>query len=164
MSIDEMRELLAYNDWANGRLVAALERLTTEQSSQTIASSFPSLRETLAHIATAEWFWLHRWLGENPEGAPAWASSGSLAELRPALTGVQSDRAALLERLSDDTLAEPAPYRDPGGTEHRQRLGDQMRHVVNHSTYHRGQAATQLRQLGEVPPGTDLILYLRETG
>jgi uncharacterized damage-inducible protein DinB len=35
-----------------------------------------------------------------------------------------------------------------------------MRHVVNHSSYHRGQTATQLRQLGEVPPGTDLILYL----
>ena len=32
--------------------------------------------------------------------------------------------------------------------------------VVNHSTYHRGQAATQLRQLGQTPPNTDLIAFL----
>jgi uncharacterized damage-inducible protein DinB len=164
MSIEEVRELFAYDDWANARLLEALERLTAEQSGKTVASSFPSLRETLAHMVVAEWFWLHRWLGDNPKEAPAWASGGSLPELRQALTGIQSDRAALLDRLSHEALAEPAPYRDPGGAEHRQRLGDQMRHVVNHSTYHRGQAATQLRQLGEVPPGTDLILYLRETG
>jgi uncharacterized damage-inducible protein DinB len=71
MRIHEIRELCAYNDSANGRLVAALERLTAEQSDQTIASSFLSLRETLAHIAAAEWFWLRRWRGESPVGAPA---------------------------------------------------------------------------------------------
>ena len=37
-----------------------------------------------------------------------------------------------------------------------------MRHVVNHSTYHRGQLATQLRQLGHTPPNTDFIRFLRE--
>ena len=40
-------------------------------------------------------------------------------------------------------------------------LGGLMRHVVNHSTYHRGQVATQLRHLGRTPPTTDLIAYLR---
>jgi len=163
MTVEEARALFAYDDWANGRLVEAVERLTAEQSGKTIASSFPSLRETVAHIVMAEWFWLHRWLGENPTKAPAWESGSSLTEVQKALAGVQSDRGALLDRLSDEALAEPAPYRDKGGGEHHQRLGDQMRHVVNHSTYHRGQAATQLRQLGETPPGTDLILYLRET-
>jgi len=34
--------------------------------------------------------------------------------------------------------------------------------VVNHSTYHRGQVSTQLRQLGLTPPNTDLITYLRQ--
>jgi uncharacterized damage-inducible protein DinB len=33
---------------------------------------------------------------------------------------------------------------------------------VNHGTYHRGQVATLLRQLGVQPPQTDLILYYRE--
>jgi uncharacterized damage-inducible protein DinB len=37
-----------------------------------------------------------------------------------------------------------------------------MRHVVNHSTYHRGQLAMMLRQLGQAPPSTDFTRYLRE--
>jgi uncharacterized damage-inducible protein DinB len=41
-------------------------------------------------------------------------------------------------------------------------LGKLMRHVVNHSTYHRGQLATQLRQLGQTPPNTDFTRFLRE--
>jgi hypothetical protein len=32
-------------------------------------------------------------------------------------------------------------------------------HAVNHSTYHRGQITTLLRQLGAQPVSTDLVLY-----
>jgi uncharacterized damage-inducible protein DinB len=35
-----------------------------------------------------------------------------------------------------------------------------MQHVVNHSTYHRGQVVTMLKQLGVQVPSTDLLLYL----
>jgi hypothetical protein len=41
-------------------------------------------------------------------------------------------------------------------------LGQLMWHAVNHSTHHRGQLATQLRQLGHTPPNTDFTRYLRE--
>jgi uncharacterized damage-inducible protein DinB len=34
-----------------------------------------------------------------------------------------------------------------------------MCHVVNHSTYHRGQLATMLRQLGARPVPTDLLVF-----
>jgi uncharacterized damage-inducible protein DinB len=37
-----------------------------------------------------------------------------------------------------------------------------LQHVVNHSTYHRGQIATMLRQLGTKAIPTDLIAYHRE--
>jgi uncharacterized damage-inducible protein DinB len=36
-----------------------------------------------------------------------------------------------------------------------------LRHVVNHSTYHRGQVTTMLRILGAAAPATDLILFYR---
>lgn len=39
------------------------------------------------------------------------------------------------------------------------RLEDLLRHVVNHSTYHRGQAAFLLRQLGHKALPTDYLLY-----
>lgn len=34
-----------------------------------------------------------------------------------------------------------------------------LRHVVNHSTYHRGQVVTMPRQLGARAPSTDLVVY-----
>jgi uncharacterized damage-inducible protein DinB len=39
-----------------------------------------------------------------------------------------------------------------------------MYHVVNHSTYHRGQVATMLRQLGTRPLPTDLLVFDDEQG
>jgi uncharacterized damage-inducible protein DinB len=38
-----------------------------------------------------------------------------------------------------------------------------MQHVVNHATLHRGQVVGMIRQLGIVPPTTDLLFYLMET-
>jgi uncharacterized damage-inducible protein DinB len=35
-----------------------------------------------------------------------------------------------------------------------------MVNVVNHSTYHRGQVASMLRQLGGKPAATDYVLFL----
>jgi uncharacterized damage-inducible protein DinB len=37
-----------------------------------------------------------------------------------------------------------------------------LHHVANHSTYHRGQITTLLRQLGATPVSTDLIGFYRE--
>jgi uncharacterized damage-inducible protein DinB len=37
-----------------------------------------------------------------------------------------------------------------------------MQHLVNHSTYHRGQVVTMLRQAGVKPVATDLIAFYRE--
>jgi uncharacterized damage-inducible protein DinB len=162
MTVAEARQLFAYDDWANRRLSEALVRLTEEQLGTVVASSHPSLRETFAHIIFAEWIWLRRWLGESPTGAPSWVASQTVNQLQGTLSEVQSDRSGLLERLEDAGLDGLVRFRDTEGDEYTHALGDLMRHVVNHSSYHRGQAATQLRQLGEVPPGTDLVLYLLE--
>jgi len=41
-------------------------------------------------------------------------------------------------------------------------LWTMLQHVANHSTYHRGQITTMLRQLGARAVGTDLIAFYRE--
>jgi uncharacterized damage-inducible protein DinB len=35
-----------------------------------------------------------------------------------------------------------------------------MQHVVNHTTYHRGQVTNFLRQMGLQPAATDFLVYL----
>jgi uncharacterized damage-inducible protein DinB len=43
-----------------------------------------------------------------------------------------------------------------GGVAASGQLGVLIQHAVNHSTFHRGQLATLMRQVGGVPPGSDL--------
>ena len=41
-------------------------------------------------------------------------------------------------------------------------LGHMMQHTANHSSYHRGQVVTLLRQLGKTPEATDFLVFLDE--
>lgn len=161
MTIEEARGLVAYGSWANGLVFAAAEALSEEQLGASAASSFPSVGATLAHIVGAEWVWLRRWLGESPTAVPSWVPKPSLAELKVQLAAVEAERTSLLAGLSDADLGRVVSYRNLAGQAYADELGGLIRHVVNHSTYHRGQVATQLRQLGVTPPNTDLITYLR---
>lgn len=161
MTIDEARELVGYGCWANALMFDAIAGLTEEQFGASVASSFPSVGATLAHLVGAEWVWLRRWLGESPTAVPAWAAKPNLADLKAQLATVEAGRARFLSGLSDTDLDRVVSYRNMAGQSYAEPLGDLIRHVVNHSTYHRGQVATQLRQLGVKPPGTDLIAYLR---
>ena len=161
MTIDEARDLFAYSAWANTRIFDAAEALTAGQAVVTVASSFPSVRGTLAHVVGAEWIWLRRWLGDNPKAAPVWVAEASLPELRAHLAAVGSEREAYLAGLEEGDLERVVEYRRLSGEADAARLADLVRHVVNHSTYHRGQVVTQLRQVGASPPGTDFIAYVR---
>ncbi len=161
MTTDEARQLFGYGSWANGRMLAVAEALPSEQFEAAVSSSFPSVGATLAHLIGAEWIWLRRWLGESLP-APAWAAKPNLAELKVQLAAVESERSSYLAGLSDADLDRVVSYRSLAGKEYSNVLSDLIRHVVNHSTYHRGQLATQLRQLGHTPPSTDLIAYVRQ--
>jgi len=160
MTVSEARDLFRFDEWANARLAAALSALSEDACTQPIVSSYGSLRETFAHIVSSEWVWLRRWKGESPTSVPPWMDGGH-ADLVARLAEVETERAAFLDGLADERMDELVVYRRLSGEELRNRLSDLFRHVVNHSTYHRGQAATQLRQLGVVPPSTDFTQYLR---
>lgn len=160
--VDEIRELFAYNRWANRRVLDAAARLSPEQLSRDLGSSFPSVRETLAHVLGGEWIWLSRWRGTSPPGFPESWDLSSLEAARARWAEVEADQRAFVDGLDEDALDRVVAYRDTRGTPYENPLGQLLRHVVNHSTYHRGQVITLLRQLGAEAVATDLVVYLRE--
>jgi len=162
MTTNEARELFDYGSWAAARVFSAAEALTEEQLEAPATSSFPSVSATLAHIVGAEWIWLRRWLGDSPTSAPVWGGKPNLTDLKVQLAAVEAERASFLAQLTDADLERVVSYRGSDGQAFSHSLGHLMRHVVNHSTYHRGQFATLLRQLGHTPPNTDFTRYLRE--
>jgi len=164
MTVEEIRSLYAYNRWANARLLEVIAGLPEDRLTAAIPSSFPSILGTLAHIVAAEWVWLRRWRGENPTAFPDWLSAPSLGPVREKLAEVEVERAAFVASLSDQDLERPLDYETLAGDPFRNRLADLLVHVVNHSSYHRGQLTTMLRQVGATPVATDYVLYKRETG
>src|SRR2546427_11412954 len=82
VTVAEVRELFAYNAWANRRCFAALEPVPVEADVRELKSSHGGLHGKLCHIGWAEQLWLHRWLG-NPK--PAGPQGRDLASLPPAL-------------------------------------------------------------------------------
>jgi len=162
MTFDDLHSLYAYNAWANARFFEAIAGLDETRRTSRLESSFPSVIATLGHIVGAEWIWLSRWQGTSPAGFPEWLQAPTLEDLRSRLTKVESDRAAFLSTLTEEALQRPLAYTLLNGTASSTRLLDLLLHVVNHSTYHRGQLTTLLRQVGATPPATDYVVYTRQ--
>jgi uncharacterized damage-inducible protein DinB len=164
MNRQDIITLYNYNAWANGRILRAIEPLAPEAFLRDLKNSFPSVRDTLAHILGAEWIWLRRWHGESPSQILPATDFPSLASLKDRYSSVEKERRVFLEGLSEERMAQPFRYRDTAGKEHSLVFVQSLQHVVNHGTYHRGQITTMLRQLGASPVSTDLArFYLERT-
>ncbi len=161
MTLPEILEIVRYNCWANRQVFGASVGLTLEQQETYVASSFASIRETLAHVVGAEWYWLHIWIGDIATANSPLNRHPSVMELQTQLSAIESQRETLLEAYQQEDLEKIVPYRDSEG-EFSVRLERSICHMVNHSTYHRGQTTTQFRQLGLTPPNTDFTRYLRQ--
>ena len=168
MTTAEVRHLFAYTEWANARVLEAAEKLPPAELLRDVHISYKSILGTLLHMAGAEWLWLERWHGTSPVGPDVWAGwraddARSLRQVREQWQPVLQRRNAYLDGISDADLSRELGYRRFTGEAYSLPLGQQMQHVVNHATLHRGQVVGMIRQLGVAPPSTDLLFYLMET-
>jgi len=159
MTLQDVFTLYEYNWWANGRTLEAAEKLDATALMKNLGNSFPSVRDTLAHILGAEWIWLRRWKGEAPAKLLAVSEFPTVASLRERFGAVDVERRAFLGSLTEERLQQPFDYKDLAGNAYRLPVIQSMQHVVNHGTYHRGQITTMLRQLGATPIGTDMSRF-----
>ena len=159
MNRQDVLTLYDYNAWANGRTLGAVEALGPEQFLKDLGNSFPSVRDTLVHVAGAEWAWLRRWQGESPTALIPGTDFPTFGSVKERFAAIQRERQTFLASLTEERLAQPFDYTDLAGNAYRLPLVQSMQHVVNHGTYHRGQITTMLRQLGARPVSTDMSRY-----
>jgi uncharacterized damage-inducible protein DinB len=158
----EIQELYAFNRWANARIRGVVALVSDEEFGRDLKSSYPSLRDTWLHIMGAEWIWLARWLGTSPIARPVEWLSYTRGEIEIEWGAVETAQRTFIEQLTDVDLDRMVTYRTLSGDEYTNPLWQLLRHVVNHSSYHRGQITTMLRQLGHDAVSTDLVLYFRQ--
>jgi uncharacterized damage-inducible protein DinB len=166
MQRSDLQQLFDYTEWANGLALSAAADLSAENLRRDFNISHGSIFGTLLHMAGAEWIWLERWHGRSPAKAEAWSlwttdACADLATLNERWRDIIEKRARFLAEVDDAVLAAEMPFNLLSGDPSSLPLADQMHHVANHATLHRGQVVGMIRQLGLAPPSTDLLFYLR---
>jgi uncharacterized damage-inducible protein DinB len=163
MNPEYFRLLFDYNAWANHRLLDACEALSADQFTRDLHSSFPSVRDTLAHIAGGEWLYLERFgKGRSPGKLPSSNEYPDLGSLRAKWRVIEGELANWIAGLTTANLQSVIEYRNTRGTPYSSPVSELLQHLANHSTYHRGQVTTMLRQLGAKAATLDLIYYFRD--
>ena len=162
MTVAAIRELYEFNAWAHRRVFDALAALPTDQYLRDLKSSHGGIHGTLCHIVWAEQLWLTRWLGTPNPAVKQGKDLVSLAEVRARWEDVEIERGRFLDGLTEARLEETLTIQPTMGGAYVHSYLQTLQHVVDHSSYHRGQIITLLRQLGVKPPSTGLILFYRE--
>jgi uncharacterized damage-inducible protein DinB len=161
VTLQEITQLVAFNRWANQCFFEALSQLPDEQYRQDMQSSHGGIHGTLAHIIGVERGWLSRWQGKRETGTAAASQMQSVAELRAFWEGVCDEMGRFLATLDDQKLQETLSTAVRTGS-YTASYSQMIQHVIDHSSYHRGQIVAMLRQLGVTPPSTGLIRFYRD--
>ena len=146
-----IERLFRYDDWANREVVTALTELSTLP---------PRSLKILDHILSAERLWLER-LRLEKQTYPVWPDF-SVAQCKLEIAELGERWKNYLASLKEEDLSRSLTYRNSQGESWSNAKQDILLHVVLHSTYHRGQIATDMRAAGFNPVCSDFIHAVRQ--
>lgn len=154
-------ELAQYNSWANALVHHWLHQINEQQWSQALVGSFESIAATVLHVTSAEKIWFER-LDNNVQEYLPKTFKGDKATLLDIWKTASENLYNYIFDLPETALTEYFEFTNLKGEELSLERYQAIVHVVNHSTYHRGQLVNYLRQVGftEVS-STDLSTFYR---
>lgn len=154
--------LCNYNTWANDRICNYIANSGPAADAE-LTSSFPSIRKTLYHLWDAQDIWYRRMHGESPNTWPSHHFQGTLNEAIENIHNSSVDYVRFIENLPENEYKKAIEFKSLDGTAYFNTIEEIVMHVMNHSTYHRGQLITMLRTAGFNAVGsTDMIRFYRE--
>lgn len=148
---------LAYNNaLANNRLLAACATLEPGEFEAPRTSFFPSIKSTLNHILTVDWFYV-----DGLEGGTLGLRAFDIEEPFDELTSLSAEQAkvdrrlvAVCDALTPEKLASTIGLQRNGRVQ-RERMEDVLSHLFQHQTHHRGQVHAMLSGSSVAPPQLD---------
>jgi uncharacterized damage-inducible protein DinB len=154
---------LAYSAWANQCLLDACSSLTLEELNRDLRASHSGILRTLRHIYYTERVWLKRLRANS---LPPLIEIGDQRLFcdpppEPDLHGLRAAWPAVCQGLQQyvEALPEADLSAELRGIDCSIPTWKLLLHTVNHSTLHRGQVISMLRQLGKQPPNTDVFSF-----
>ena len=103
--LDLIRDLYAYNEWANSHVLEAAGALSEEEFSRAQGASFESVEGNLAHIVGAQVVKLSRWTtGGNPVSIAEAQSLSGLVTIRDAFARSHEGLREFVASLTEERL------------------------------------------------------------
>ena len=163
MNKADVAMLIAYNDWATQRVLAAAMNLSPGQFGSVPAGHPASLQALLVHVLSAERVWRVRFeTAASPEPLRPDAFP-TVAALRQGWQDEQQARGTYLATLDDRLLDEQIQFRRHSGELSapfvRWHL---LMQLITHGVSHRSEAAALLTVYGHSPGDLDFLVYLLE--
>jgi uncharacterized damage-inducible protein DinB len=158
----DLRKLYDYNVWANNKIFQHLRTLPEDILHREVPSSFPTIGATLAHIYVSDVTDLStmKQVPDIDEKQAEWE-----AETKDASIGALEDCFKGIKEQYEDFLSGDLDFDAFVSDEDKfVSYSDIIQHVVNHSTYHRGNITCMLRQLGYSGVSTDILTYVYTNG
>ena len=158
---DDFVALFAYDRWANRKVLDACCKLTAEQFVAEPVPGWSSVRSTISHIALATEFNLRTLASDPDDRIPTEADLATVDDVAQLLERAYRRFEELRPTLTPERLNTVLTLRAIGRTFTLPRWAI-LRHIVNHSSYHRGQNASKLKRFGIEQPITDFFWWVIE--
>ena len=149
-TLDHLRHLFDYDDWANRQTIAALEKNYSDRC-----------RRVLVHILITKQEYFERLNGKDSTGFDFWPDL-DLDGCTKLATATNEDFQGLLSASDESGLDRSAKYKTSEGVPYENNYRDLLTHVLVHSSIHRGNIVLKMREEGLEPPKIDYIIYLRQ--
>jgi uncharacterized damage-inducible protein DinB len=158
---DDFVALFAYDRWANTKVFDACRKLTAEQYVAEPVPGWSSVRSTIYHIALATEFNLRTLASDPDDRIPTEADLATVDDVAQLLERAYRRFEELRPTLTPERLNTVLTLRAVGRTFTLPRWAI-LRHIVNHSSYHRGQIASKLKRFGIEQSITDFFWWVIE--
>ncbi len=153
MQVDEVRWLFAYDRWATGRVLSALDGREPDAWTRAHAVGDRSLGDVLIHHLGASQRWRNGFQDTGEEPEPEAEPLPTIDELRDRWEAEWAAVDVWLPTVTEGFV---------GHVHEGVPVWQMLMHVVNHGTQHRAEAAAILTGAGRSPGELDMINYAEE--
>ena len=144
-------DLFEYNNWANDKIINRLHEVNHQFTDQDPFKIF-------SHIISSQETWLERVKRTKSYNIFLW-DVFSIQELEVLSMKNHKEWIKFISKLEESKLNTICKYKNSEGKPQERTLHDIFQHVVNHSTYHRGQI-NQIFRINDIEPvAVDFIYY-----
>lgn len=156
--------LFRYNTWATEKLLESLAQLDEGEWVLSGCSGRGSIRETLAHLFTAQLRWTSRFdrsKGDDEVFKIKIETSDidTLEKAKEVFEKIDTQTKRWVESLDEPQLREVRSWTAPGNKTVFLPLWKLAFHPINHQTHSRGQILAAIRRAGHSPRELDFFFY-----